>query len=350
MDRYFLYAIVHCFPAAYLNSAIWCSAGQRPHLLQQVKQEEQPSGGRPAAGPPRPSTPEPSLTSPPLGAWQAGGGEPSAGEATLPLQHSLSVPASCSNALGVSETPATPPSPTLSSKSTRLGSVGSLDGRGTAARDLLTSLVNPPQGGRGGPLHAAGLLPDPSQLSPAFAGSFGGGSFGGFSGSGFGSGGGFGGGRIPGHQQPADGRPPLGRPLGGKGPRAPSPDAAPLGQSGAAPSGWGTFGAGSLGGANGLAGAAPAADGDQTAPSRGRRASMRVDLAASDSDLLPRMGCPVCLTMRSSWTAEDEAYTLDLGCQRVRRPPTPERCNTHLLVDSLSIKRIRAFTRLAAPP
>ena len=185
--------------------------------------------------------------------------------------------------------------------------------------------MSPPQGGRGGSLHA-GLLQDPSQLSSAFAGSFPSRESNGFGGSGR-------------QQQMPDWRLPAEFDLisaGGNGPRAPSLDR-PLSGTGPVPGGWGCFGAGSLSTAgafaplhqsNCLGGlwpavatmisqtyglmliistkemasvfAAPAADGRQPAP---RRASMRVDLAASDTaDLLPRMGCPVCT--RITFTAQ----------------------------------------------
>jgi hypothetical protein len=189
--------------------------------------------------------------------------------------------------------------------------------------------VSPPQGGRGGPLHA-GLLQDPSQLSSAFAGSFGGGGSNGF-------------GSPARQQQMPDWRLPADfdlMPSGAQGARAPSLDR-PLSGAGPVPSGWGCFGAGSLSTTGAFATphsckmhvravatvtvqtsealfwpdaehptthlrrcewvvAAPAADGRQPAP---RRASMRVDLAASDTaDLLPRMGCPVCLRLKE-WPA-----------------------------------------------
>lgn len=201
-------------------------------------------------------------------------------------------------------------------------SVSSLHGRGTAASDLLTSLVSPPQGGRSGPLHA-GLLQDPSQLSSAFAGSFPINASNRFGSSG----------RQ--HQMP-DWRLPSEFILmssGGTGPAAPSLER-PLSGGGPVPGGWGCFGAGSLSTAGAVALlhscnctvgcchsntadrsphlgcattqqilrnwvlAGPAADGRQPAP---RRASMRVDLAASDTaDMLPRMGCPVCTRITSN--------------------------------------------------
>lgn len=279
-------------------------AGKSPRL-------QPPADGARPAGAPQPVTPELSSASisPPPGAWQNGAANDAvngavnggvigdAADGTTAVgrkrQRSPSVPRQQQHPThsGSNAPTSEPPSPHTSIRKT---SVSSLDGRSTAARDLLSKLVPPPQGGPGGPLHHTSLLPDPSQLSSAFAGSFSNGGFGGgFGNSGFGgaSSGGNAGFSQQQHlqQQVAEKRPPLARPpTGGKGVQLPPAgsllsfgDALPPASAAATPSAWGSFGAGSL---------AAAGDGFGF-PTPGRR-SMRVDLGASDPDSLLRTCSP----------------------------------------------------------